>query len=121
MKPPNQPDSVKARQILKRQLELMPWLQPNKMRFLGGVVRLMLDVKFQRLLVADVSNRGDGQRPVGLGTLYWLAAPGNLVRMEYSPVLAVMKSVLRSAPPKQTLAVQFSGISIWSTLVPFRL
>jgi hypothetical protein len=46
VKPPNQPDPVKAHQILKRQLELMPWLQPNEMRFLGAVVRLMLDVKF---------------------------------------------------------------------------
>lgn len=82
MKPPDQPDPVKTVQILQRQFKLMPWFQPNEVRLFRIGVRLMLNIKLQRFLVTDVANRRDGQRPVGLGTLYWLAAPGNLVRME---------------------------------------
>jgi len=76
VKPPYQPDPVEAVQILKRQFVLMPWFQPNDMRLFRIGIRLMLYVKLQRFLVTDVANRRDGQSLV-----YWLAAPGNLVRI----------------------------------------
>jgi hypothetical protein len=47
-------------------------------------------------------------------------APGFFMRMLYSDVLAVMKSVLRSSPPKQTLA-GLSGTSICSNFLPSAL
>ena len=74
VKPPDQPDAVKAGQILKRHFKLMPWFQSNQMRFFRIRIRLMLYVKLQRFLVTHVANRRDGQSLV-----YWLAAPGNFV------------------------------------------
>ena len=46
------------------------------MRLFRIGIRLMLYVKLQRFLVTDIANRRDGQSFV-----YWLAAPGNLVRI----------------------------------------
>ena len=40
------------------------------------------------------------------------------MRMEYSPVLAVMNSVRWSLPPKLTLAVQDSGTAMCAILFP---
>jgi len=46
------------------------------MRLFRIGIRLMLYVKLQRFLITDVANRRDRQRMV-----YWLAAPGNFVRI----------------------------------------
>jgi len=55
-----------------------------------------------------------------LQTPYFAAnAPRWRSSMEYNPVEAVMNSVRRSIPPKQTFAVQASGTSMVSRSLPF--
>jgi hypothetical protein len=44
---------------------------------------------------------------------HWLPTPLTRIFMPYNPVLAVMKRVFRSLPPKQTLAVHGSGTAIF--------
>jgi len=61
------------------------------------------------------SRFGPARRP---GGAYWLPTPRVRMRTAYRPLPAVMKSVRRSAPPKQTLAVQGASTAICSTFRP---
>jgi len=46
---------------------------------------------------------------------HWLPTPLTRMRSPYSPLLAVMNSVCRSRPPKQTFAVHGSSTAMCST------